>query len=131
MDALGSAEEHEQDGFLGVHAVFGLIEDDGLRAVEDGVGDFGVAMRGEAVHEDGVGLSVCHEGFVDLIGLEDWGAFGSFVLEAHAGADVGVDGVGSGDCLDGIVEEGDAATGCFCDFDCLVNDFEFWSEAFW
>ena len=94
MDALGSAEEHEEQSLLGVHAVFGLIEDDGLRAVEDGVGDLGVAVGGEAVHEDGVGLRVGHESFVDLIGLEDGGALGGFVLEAHAGADVSVDGVG-------------------------------------
>ena len=105
-DALGSAEEHEQEGLLGVHAVFGLVEDDGLRAVEDGVGDFGVAVRGEAVHEDGVGLRVGHQRFVDLVGLEDGGALGGLVLEAHAGADVGVDGVGAGDGFDGIVQRG-------------------------
>ena len=46
------------DGFLRVHAVFGLVEDDGLRAVEDCVGDFGAAVCGEAVHEDGGGLRV-------------------------------------------------------------------------
>ncbi len=45
------------DGFLGVQAVFGLVEDDRLRAVEDGVGDLGVAVGGEAVHEDGVGCA--------------------------------------------------------------------------
>jgi len=27
-EALGAAEEHEGDGLLGVHTVFGLIEDD-------------------------------------------------------------------------------------------------------
>ena len=54
---LAPPSKHEQDGFLGVHAVFGLVEDYGLGAVEDGVGDFGVAVGGEAVHEDGVGLA--------------------------------------------------------------------------
>ena len=48
------------------------------------------------MHEDGVGVGVGHEGFVDLVGLEDGGAAGGFVLEAHGGADVGVDGVGAG-----------------------------------
>ncbi len=89
------------DGLLGVHAVFGLVEDDGLRAVEDGIGDFGVAVRGQAVHEDGIGLRVGHQLFVDLEGLEDGRAAGGFVLQAHAGADVGVDGVGAGGGLDG------------------------------
>ena len=129
-DALGSAEEHEEDGLLGVHAVFGLVEDDGLRAVEDRVGDFGVAVRGQAVHEDGVRLRVGHQRFVDLVGLEDGGALGGFVLEAHAGADVGVDGVGAGDGLDGVVDEGDAAAGGLGDLDGLVDDVELGREAF-
>jgi hypothetical protein len=129
-DALGAAEEHEEQGFLGVHAVFGLVEDYGLGAVEDLVGDFGVAVGGEAVHEDGVWLGVEHEGFVDLVGFEDGGALGGLVLEAHAGADVGIDGVGSGDGFDGIVHEGDAAAGGFGDLDGLVDDLEFGGEAF-
>ena len=110
-DALCSAEQHQQQSFLRVHTVFGLVENDGLRPVEDGVRYFGVAVRGEAVHEDGVLLGVGHQGFVDLVGLEDRGALGGFVLEAHAGADVGVDGVGTGDGLDGVLHEGDAAAG--------------------
>ncbi len=130
VDALGSAEEHEQESLLRVHAVLGLIEDDGLRTVEDGVGDFGVAVRREAVHEDGVGLRVGHERFVDLVGLEDGGALGGFMLEAHAGADVGVDGVGAGDGLDGVVQQGDAAAGRLGDLDGLVDDLEFGAEAF-
>jgi hypothetical protein len=129
-DALCSAEEHEQESFLGVHAVFGLVEDEGLWAVEDCIGDFGVAMRRQAVHEDCVLLGVRHQGFVDLIALEDGGALGGFVFEAHAGADVGVDGVGSGDCLDGVVHEGDAAAGGLGDLDGLMDDFEFGGEAF-
>jgi len=127
--ALGSAEEHEQESFLGVHAVFGLVEDGGLRAVENGVGDFGVAMGGEAVHEDGVGLRLGHEAFVDLVGLEDGGALGGLVLEAHGGADVCVDGVGSGDGFDGIVREGDAAAGGLGDLHGFVDDVELGCEA--
>ncbi len=131
VDALGSAEKHEQDGLLRVHAVFGLVEDDGLRAVEHGVGDFGVAVCGKAVHKDGVGLRERHEGFVDLVGLEDGRALGGFMLEAHAGADVGVDGVGAGGGFDGIVQEGDAAAGGLGDLDGLVDDFELWGRSLW
>src|SRR5580704_17089519 len=98
--ALGAAEEHEGDGLLGVHAVFGLVEDDGLRAVEDGVGDFRAAVRGQAVHEGGAGLRVAHELIVDLEGNEDGSAAGGLVLLAHGDADVGIDGVGAGGGLD-------------------------------
>ena len=45
-------------GLLGVEAVFGLLEDHGLRSVQHCVGDFGVAVGGEAVHEDGLLLGV-------------------------------------------------------------------------
>ena len=127
-EALGSAQQGEEDGFLGVEAVFGLLEDYGLGAVEDGIGDFGVAVGGQAVHEDGVRLGVGHEGFVDLVGLEDGGAAGGLVLEAHGGADVGVDGVGAGDGLDGVGVEGDAAAGLLGDLDGLVGDLELGRE---
>ena len=50
-----------------------------------------------------VRLRVGHESFVNLVGLEDGSALGGLVLEAHAGADVGVDGIGSRDGLDGVV----------------------------
>ena len=111
-----------------MHAVFSLVEDDRLRSVEDGVGDFGVAMSGEAVHEDSVGLSARQEGFIDLVGFEDGGALGGFVFEAHAGADVGVDGVGAGDGLNRIVQQSDAATGGFGNFNSFVDDFELGAE---
>ena len=52
-DAFGSAQKHKDDCFLRMHAVLGLIEDDGLWTVQNCVGDFGPAMGGEAVHEGG------------------------------------------------------------------------------
>src|ERR1700722_5907061 len=70
-DALRSAKQSEEDGLLRVQALFGLVEDDRLRSVEHRVGDLGVAMRGQAVHENSMRLRVGHEGFVDLVGLED------------------------------------------------------------
>ncbi len=76
------------------------------------------------------GWAWSHERFVDLVGLEDWGALGGLVLEAHAGADVGVDGVGSGDGFDGVVDERNAAAGLFGDLDGFVDDLEFGGKAF-
>ena len=130
LEALASAKEHQEQGFLGVEAVFGLIEDYGLGAVQHGVRDLCVAVGGEAVHEDGVGLGVGHEGLVDLVGLEDGGASGGLVLEAHGGADISVDGVGTGDRFDGVVEEGDGTAGLLGDFDGLVDDVELGDEGF-
>ena len=69
--ALGAAEEHEGDGLLGVHAVFGLVEDDGLWAVEDGISNLRPAVCGQTVHEDRAGLCVGHQLIVDLEGNED------------------------------------------------------------
>ena len=105
-DALRPAEQHQQERLLRMHAVLRLIEDDRLRAVEHRIGDLGVAVRGEAMHEDGVLLRVRHQLLVDLVGLEDRRALGGLMLKAHAGADVGVDGIRAVHGLDGIVHAG-------------------------
>ena len=110
-DSFGTTEEHQQECFLSVHTVFGLVEDDGLRAVEHRVRYFGIAMGRQAVHEDCIGLSVCHQRFIDLIRLEDWCTLRGFMFEAHAGTDIGVDRVRTCDGLDRIVQQGNAATG--------------------
>ena len=87
-------------------------------------------VGGEAVHEDGGVLGVGHEGFVDLVGLEDGGAAGGFVLLAHGVDGVGVDGVGAGGGLGWVGGEGDGGAGLFGYLDGLVDDFEFGGEAF-
>ena len=90
-----AAEQQQQQRLLRVHAVLGLIEDDRLRAVEDRIGDFSVAARRQAVHEYCVRRGLLHQRFVHLERPEDRRALGCLVLEAHADADVGIDGVGS------------------------------------
>src|SRR6202035_2824945 len=52
-----STEERLQDCFLRVHAVFGLIEDHGLRSVENFRGDFRAAVRRKTVQERCIGRS--------------------------------------------------------------------------
>ena len=46
------------------------------------------------------------------------------MLEAHAGADVGVDGVGTGNCLHRVMRERDAAAGGLGDFNSLGDDVQ-------
>ena len=92
-DSLSSAEQHEQHRLLSMHAIFRLIEDNRLRSIENSVCDLGVAVSRKAVHEDSIGLRMRHQGFIDLVGLEDGSALRRFMLEAHAGADVGVNSV--------------------------------------
>ena len=46
-------DEGGQDGFLDVEAVFGLVEDDGLRAVQYFLGDFLAGVGGQALAQSG------------------------------------------------------------------------------
>src|SRR5215469_8040126 len=112
-----------------MQSIFRLVEDHRLRPVEHGICDLCIAMSWQAVHEDGIRLGVCHKSLVDLIGLENGGTLCCLMLKAHAGADISVDGVSSCHCLDGVVQEGDAAACGLSDLDCLMNDFKFRSEA--
>ena len=89
-----STEQQQQQCLLRVEAVFGLIEGDGLRAIEHCVGHFSVTSRGQAVHEDRVRRGFGHQRFVHLKGPEDRLSLGGFMLEAHADTDVGVDRIG-------------------------------------
>ncbi len=98
-----------------MEAVFGFLEDDGLGAVDDFVGDFDAAVGGEAVHDDGGGRGGGEEGGVDLIILEDGEAFGFFGFLSHADPSVGVDDVGVFDGLFGIAVAGEIEGGDFGD----------------
>ncbi len=92
---------------MGVEAVFGLVEDGLSVGFHDFVGDFFAAIGGEAVHDEGAGFGVGHEGVVDLPGAEDFDALGGLLFFAHADPDVGVDGVGICHSGDGIVGDGE------------------------
>src|ERR1700679_1844885 len=80
----GCTEQHQKNCLLCMHAVLRLVEDDGLRPVEHLVRDLGIAMCGQAMHEDGMLRGTSHQRFVHLVGLEERRALGRFVLEAHA-----------------------------------------------
>ena len=52
-------DEFGHNGLLRVEAVFGLVEDDALWAIEHVLADFFAGVGGQAVHEVGVGLGEC------------------------------------------------------------------------
>ena len=130
-DSLGATEEHEQECFLSVHAVFCLIEDNGLWAVEHCVRYLSVSVGWQAVHEYRIGLSMRHQRLVDLIRLEDWCTLRGFMFEAHAGANICINCIGTSDCFDWIVQQGNAASGGLADLNCLMDDFELRCETLW
>ncbi len=78
---------------MGVQAVLGLIEDDALRALDDLGADLFLAMRGQAVHEDGVSGRRGHEFGRHAVGQQRRGVALGQVLVAHRRPDVGVDDV--------------------------------------
>jgi len=88
-----------------MQAILRLIECNRLWAIQDRVRHFGVAARGQAVHEDRVWSGLGHQRLVHLEGSEDRLALGGLVLEAHAYAHVGVDRVGAFDCGLRVLEQ--------------------------
>ena len=109
-----------------MHAVLGLLEHDGLRAVKDLIGHFhGVAVKlfahlpadgglvvvvgGQAVHEHGGALGLRHQLGVDLIGGQGVDALlPDLDRLTHADPDVGVDDIRTGHGV-GVLAQRDAA----------------------
>src|SRR5688572_26279535 len=65
-----ASEQIEDDRFLRVQPVLGLVEHDRLRAVHDAVGDLLAPVRGQAVHHQRGGLGEADHGLVDLVAAE-------------------------------------------------------------
>ncbi len=87
-------DEHEtQQRPLRMQSVFGLVQHDGVRAVNHLVGDFLAAVGGEAVQDDDVVSGFVHQVFVDLELGEVSAAPNGLFLLAGADPDVGVDHV--------------------------------------
>ena len=90
-----------------MEAVLGLVEGGALGTVHDFVGDLVVAVGGEAVEDDGVGLGQLHQLLVDLEILEVSAAADGLLVHAGADPDVCVDDVGAGDGGLRVVADGD------------------------
>src|SRR5215813_1348606 len=65
-----ASEQVEDDRLLGVQAIFGLIENDRLRAVEHLVGDLLATVRGQAMHDQRTRLREADDRVVELVAAE-------------------------------------------------------------
>ena len=64
------AEQLGQNRFLHVQAIFRLIDDDGLCAVQNIRRNFFSTMGRQTMHDDGVGFCPLQQPFVQLVGGE-------------------------------------------------------------
>jgi hypothetical protein len=64
--------EGDEDGFLRVQTVLGLVKDEIGVGFHDFLGDFFASIGGQAVHDESTGFGVSKEGGVDLPGTEDF-----------------------------------------------------------
>src|ERR1700722_19261394 len=92
-------EQRQQNRFLHVQAIFGLLENDRTRRIHNVSRDLSATMGGEAVHEDCVGSGVRKQRVVYLVGGKSLGARGRFLFLAHAGPNVGVNRLHLGHCF--------------------------------
>ena len=82
-----------------MQAIFRLVEDDRLRAVDDAVGHFLAAMGRQAVHRPDIRAGQVEQGIVDGIAGERVAASLGLDLLAHRGPGVGVHDGRAGDDL--------------------------------
>src|SRR6266581_2150850 len=88
-----AAEKLEDHRLLGVQPVFGLVEDDRLRSVDDGVGDLFAPVRGQAVHEDRGPVGEAQERRTHLIAAEGLEPPFALLFLSHADPHVRVNDV--------------------------------------
>lgn len=93
IKALRISQQVRQNRFLRMHTVMRFGEDAGPWAILNFVGDFLSAMRRETVHDDTVRVGGGDQFPVDLIGREDFFAFGFFAFLSHADPGVRVNNV--------------------------------------
>src|SRR5581483_4035747 len=128
MDA--AAEEHQQNGFLNMQAILGLIEDHGPRRVDYVISNFFAAMRRQTMHEQRVRCCRGEQLLVDLISTENLLALRGFALLSHAGPHIRVNCIRSSDGLLDVGKDLNSRAGSRGDRLRLLNDFQIWAVAF-
>src|SRR5256885_2577798 len=104
------SQQPQQQRFLRVQPVLGLIVNNRGRPIHHSVGYFMVAMCRKAVHGDDVRASVREQLSVQLVGTEGRRPRIGFTFLTHAVPGVGVHGVGVADRFSGIAEQLETAT---------------------
>src|SRR4029079_3391805 len=95
--SCGRPDQLDEEGFLDVQAVLGLLEDQAARTVHDRRGDLLAAMGWETVHRHRTRAGRIHEGVVHAVGGKGITACLGLGLLAHRCPRVRVDDVRAGD----------------------------------
>ena len=86
--------------------VFGLVEDHRLWTVHHRIGHLFVAMGGQAMHEQRVGLGLCHQRRVHLIGAQlVMAAFAGGLAVMHRHPSIGDDQIGPRHRAGGVADD--------------------------
>ena len=103
--AARPGHQRQQQRFLAVQAVLGLIEHHGRRRFEDLGCDFFVAMGRQAMEKCGMVCRDAHQLRRHLIPGERVHPLGAFCFLSHRCPDIGVDGISTTDGFDRISED--------------------------
>jgi hypothetical protein len=95
--ADGAPQQQIKNGFLNVEPVFSLLKDHRIFRIHHLVSNLFAAVSRQAVHKDRMRRGLGHEFLVDLIGLEEFGAFCRLMFLPHAGPGIRVDGIDTRD----------------------------------
>src|ERR1700676_2313767 len=109
--AHAAAQQPYEYRLLNVQTVFRLIEDNGVQRVDDLVGHFLAAMRGQAVHESRMRLGELHERGIRLVGSENRGPFRLFLFVSHARPGISINRIGSGNGFARVGQDAERSLG--------------------
>ena len=87
-----------------MHPVFRLLVDDGMRPVDDRVGNLVAPVSRKTVKEQAVLLRQFHQIVVHLLGLKSLFSLFGFILLPHARPDICIDDVGAFDRFSRILD---------------------------
>src|SRR5439155_22230384 len=104
-------DDERQQSLLRVQAIFGLVEDGGLRAVDDLLGDLLAVVRRQAVEDERLLTGCAQETGVDPVTGEIPGATLLLSLMAHRRPNVRVEDVRTGDGTAHVIGHLDRAAG--------------------